>query len=115
MFLVAVFVCLFVFFVLFRKCQNCLLGLLICLVSWRIMFHDAKACYIYRAVGDPGERPGGPAPPLLFLDQIVARRVEKLFLRPPPPPPPPYLKVSIRPRGGTGSPVYVQLQNFNQS
>ena len=86
MFLVAVFVCLFVFFVLFRKCQNCLLGLLMCLVSWRIMFHHAKACYIYRAVGDPGKRPGGPAPPL-FLDQIVARRVEKLFLRPPPPPP----------------------------
>ena len=63
MFLVAVFVCLFVFFVLFRKCQNCLLGLLMCLVSWRIMFHHAKACYIYRAVGDPGERPPLPPPP----------------------------------------------------
>ena len=77
MFLVAVFVCLFVFFVLFRKCQNRLLGVLMCLVSWRTMFHHATARYIYGVVGDPGEWPGGPAP--LFLDKTEARRVEKFF------------------------------------
>ena len=50
-----------------------------CLVSWRFVFHHAKACYIYGAVGDPGEGPGGPAP--LFLDQTEARRYEKNFFQ----------------------------------
>ena len=98
MLLVAVF-CFFLFFFFFWKCQNLLLSLLMCLVSWRIVFHHAKACYIYGAVGNPREGPGGPAP--LFLDQTEARRVEKNFfetapvplisgsgwLFPPPPPP----------------------------
>ena len=31
-------------------------------------------------VADSGEGPGGPLPPLLFLDQTEARRAEKFFL-----------------------------------
>ena len=41
----------------------------------------------FYSVADPGERPGGPGPPL-FLDQTKARRVEKNFLETCPPPPP---------------------------
>ena len=55
MFLVAIFWGFFC-----RKCQNRLLSLLMCLVSWLIMLHHAKACYIYGAVGNPGERSGAP-------------------------------------------------------
>ena len=40
----------------------------------------------FYSVADPGERPGGPGPPL-FLDQTKARRVEKNFLETCPPPP----------------------------
>ena len=65
-------------------------------------------------MADPGEGPGGPAPPPLVLGQTEAQRAEKIFLEtpstPPPPPPPPrpplskglddrastYLKVWIR-------------------
>ena len=46
----------------------------------------------FYSVADPGERPGGPGPPL-FLDQTKARRVEKNFLETCPPPPPLYLRV----------------------
>ena len=56
----------------------------------------------YPSVADPGEKPGRPLFPLLFLDQTEVRRAEKI-LRPPsllylrvwmvwiaaPPPPPP--------------------------
>ena len=35
-------------------------------------------------VADPGERPGGPGPPLIFRPN-KARRVEKNFWRPAPP------------------------------
>ena len=40
---------------------------------------------LFRAMADPGEGPGGPAP--FFLDQTEARRAENIFLgdRPPPP------------------------------
>ena len=72
-----------------------------CLVSWRIVFHHAKACCIYGAVGDPG----GPAP--LFLDQTEARRVEKNCFEPaplplisgsgwPPSPPPPFCQSAVK-------------------
>ena len=56
-------------------------------------------------MADPGDGPGGPAPPPLFLDQTEAQRAEKIFLghRPAPlsqglddPPPPLYLKVWFR-------------------
>ena len=68
---------------------SCQLGLLILL------------CYV--CVTDPGDGPGGPGSPSLFLDQIDARRAEKKFLRSPPPTlsqglddrAPPYLKVWI--------------------
>ena len=59
--------------------------------------------------GSRGEARG--ACPPLFLDQTVARRVEKLFLRPPPPPLP-YLKVSIRPCGGPGEPSVCTTAEF---
>ena len=45
----------------------------------------------FYSVADPGERPGGPGPPL-FLDQTKARRVEKNFLETCPPPPLPLSK-----------------------
>ena len=55
---------------------------------------------------DPGEGPGGPAPPPpLVLDQTEAQRAEKNFLETPSPPPlskglddraPTYLKVWIK-------------------
>ena len=35
------------------------------------------------SVADPGEGPGGPAPPPLFLHQTDARRAEKNFGTPP--------------------------------
>ena len=40
------------------------------------------------AVSDPGERPGGPAPPPSFLDQNEARKAEqkKIFFEAAPPP-----------------------------
>ena len=39
---------------------------------------SASKC-LYRSVADPGEGPGGPAPPL-FFDQTLARRAQKNFL-----------------------------------
>ena len=45
----------------------------------------------FYSVADPGERPGGPGPPL-FLDQTKARRVEKNFLETCPTPLPPLSK-----------------------
>ena len=57
-----------------------------------------------KSVADPGEGPGGPAPPLC-LDQTAAPRAKKIFLGDGPPlylrvwitePPPPYLKVWIQ-------------------
>ena len=42
-------------------------------------------------MADPGEGPGGPAPPLV-LDQTEAQRAEKMFLETPSPPPPPLSK-----------------------
>lgn len=33
----------------------------------------------WKVVVDPGERPGGPGVPPLFLNQIEARGVEKIF------------------------------------
>ena len=48
-------------------------------------------------MADPGEGPGGPAPPPLFVHETEAPKAEKIFLKKPPPPPPPiYLKVWIR-------------------
>ena len=47
--------------------------------------------WVFWAVADPGEGPGGPAP--LFLAQTEARRAENIFLRLPRPPAPHYLRV----------------------
>ena len=46
--------------------------------------------FSFTSVADPGE---GPAPPLLFLDQSEARKVEKSFLETRPPPP--YLREGL--------------------
>ena len=55
MFLVAIF------WGFLSKVSKSLVESFMCLVSWRIMFHHAKACYIYGAVGDPGEGSGAPS------------------------------------------------------
>ena len=62
--------------------------------------------FSFTSVADPGEGPGLPSPPLLFLDQTEARKVEKIFLETGPSPlskdlddrspPSLYLKVWIR-------------------
>ena len=55
-------------------------------------------------MADPGEGPGGPAPPPLFLDQTEARGAEKIFFGDPPPylrvwmtPPPPFFSEGLDP------------------
>ena len=39
-------------------------------------------------VADPGQGPGPPGPPFLFLGQTEAQRAEKNFFETAPPPPP---------------------------
>ena len=50
---------------------------------WGISIKEVIRFQALLSVADPGEGPGGPAPPLLppplFLDQTEARRAEKNF------------------------------------
>ena len=66
--------------------------------SRKTLNHELSKVFLEHArnaVGDPGEGPGGPGPPL-FFDQNEARRAVKKFLGDRhPPPPPPYLRVSM--------------------
>ena len=60
---------------------------------------------------DPGEGPGGPAPPPpLVLDQTEAQRAEKNFLETPfpAPPPPPPLSKGLDDRAPTYLKVWIQ-------
>ena len=50
--------------------------------------------FSFTSVADPDEGPGLPSPPLLFLDQTEARKVEKNFFWRPAPP---YLRVWMIP------------------
>ena len=57
-------------------------------------------------VGDPGEVPGGAAPPPLFFDHTEARSLEKVFFFFETGSPPLYLRVWM-----TGLPRYLKVWN----